>query len=589
MKGLNLKNGVTVIKNRNYRYILKIFALLTIFLFILNLFSSINAFYSGKTQVNNLQKEYYIKILRVKASDNVELKSLVCVNKSLMDEEDRSVPLVVVCHGMNGDFWSSKDLIFTFAKAGFMVIAPEFRGHKSNRAPSTLGLKEPGDIIDILDYAEKEFKFVDTNKSAIFGISMGGLYATSAYILESKEMGGKGRFKALVDAGGPVNISRAVDYYLNNRDMFGDVALLENISQKNPIKYVNATFPTNVMLWQGDDDKVVPFNCSLDFYHALDPDGTRNGTDIVFYELHGLGHGQEGFNEYRYGVAWIEHILFNSNISVGSIQKPNIDFKIEYGYTFQKELFNSALVFIFLVMEFYYLIYSNPKYEKDLETTQRGKKVATVGTLSNRTINENQENDKRSPRYHKSRTRILKAVQKAYSSKYLRLKILIFYFILQFIAGIIARLFIHEYILTELFVPAIFSLLYIVFIKWAYLKANNDFSVSNPYNLNKYYPKLKINVIWTACILISLYFVLIFTNLNYVEDAILVAGVRLGWWTPFFATTLTISALSNWYLIMFLFNLGKLKTKETLNKKENYKNKKEIDKTNKKNNKGNKY
>ncbi|MHA1872049.1 MAG: hypothetical protein ACTSXF_13980, partial [Promethearchaeota archaeon] len=38
-----------------------------------------------------------------------------------------------------------------------------------------------------------------------------------------------------------------------------------------------------------------------------------------------------------------------------------------------------------------------------------------------------------------------------------------------------------------------------------------------------------------------------------------------------------------------LFNLGKLKTKETLNKKENYKNKKEIDKTNKKNNKGNKY
>ena len=285
MKGLNLKKGVTVIKNRNYRYILKIFALLTIFLFILNLFSSINAFYSGKTQVNNLQKEYYIKILRVKASDNVELKSLVCVNKSLMDEEDRSVPLVVVCHGMNGDFWSSKDLIFTFANAGFMVIAPEFRGHKSNAAPSTFGNLEPYDIISWLNYAEDNLEYVNSSDAGVLGHSMGGMFAAGAYIFESM---GRGRFKALVDLSGAVNSTRAIENFISDPSILGNFQFTENMSQKNPINYINATFPRNVLIIHGTSDNIVNIQCSYDFYNALNPSGTRN--DVKFYILKGAPH-----------------------------------------------------------------------------------------------------------------------------------------------------------------------------------------------------------------------------------------------------------------------------------------------------------
>lgn len=88
---------------------------------------------------------------------------------------DPPAPVVVLCHGLSADNAMTSALARRLAKAGYAVIAPDFRGHGENRNPlgptaDVLGLRE--DIDAALLYARTQPRF-DGQRVALVGHSMG--------------------------------------------------------------------------------------------------------------------------------------------------------------------------------------------------------------------------------------------------------------------------------------------------------------------------------------------------------------------------------------------------------------------------------
>jgi dienelactone hydrolase len=88
---------------------------------------------------------------------------------------DPPAPVVVLCHGFAADNAMTSALARRIAKAGYAVIAPDFRGHGENRNPlgptaDGLGLRE--DIDAALLYARTQPRF-DGQRIALVGHSMG--------------------------------------------------------------------------------------------------------------------------------------------------------------------------------------------------------------------------------------------------------------------------------------------------------------------------------------------------------------------------------------------------------------------------------
>jgi len=88
---------------------------------------------------------------------------------------DPPVPVVVLCHGFSADNAMTSSLARRIAKAGYAVIAPDFRGHGENRNPisptaDAIGLRQ--DIDAALLYARTQPRF-DGQRIALVGHSMG--------------------------------------------------------------------------------------------------------------------------------------------------------------------------------------------------------------------------------------------------------------------------------------------------------------------------------------------------------------------------------------------------------------------------------
>jgi len=88
---------------------------------------------------------------------------------------DPPAPVVVLCHGFAADNAMTSALARRIAKAGYAVIAPDFRGHGENRNPlsptaNSLGLRQ--DIDAALLYARTQPRF-DGQRVALVGHSMG--------------------------------------------------------------------------------------------------------------------------------------------------------------------------------------------------------------------------------------------------------------------------------------------------------------------------------------------------------------------------------------------------------------------------------
>lgn len=450
-----------------------------------------------------------VEILRTKASDGVSLKALFLTPKGASESGTNSTPLIICCHGMNANFWFLEDGYLTLVKNGYAVLAPEFRGHKSNPAPSTYGNKEPYDILTWLNYAEDNFDFINITQSGILGHSMGGMFATSAYIKESLN---RGRLKALVDLSGAVNISRAINYFTSNPNVLGTLEFNSNMTLKNPINYVNETFPENVYISHGTGDTIVDYNCSVDFINLLDP--TRSRSDVVFYTLETRSHELFYGETYRNATAWFHTYVINTPTDPDTITAYYLDFTDMHARNFQTVLLVACFFLMVLIGCTTYLV------------------TPRVFSLW---IPPNLEEDRPSGidgRIDRNKKKNLFLI----SAGYVLLRGLAFIF----------TMIVPMYFLSELMVTAVLSAIYvtILYIYSTREEKRDVYRWINP----------KVALIWIIGIVVCLQLYSILPRLHAIEDRTLVTGARLTWFVPFFTTAIVLQVLCNMLFLRFMFH-----------------------------------
>jgi prolyl oligopeptidase family protein len=279
--------------------------------------NSVQNFNQTRQSVINSQGDLYYELLEITAVDGNSIRAYLFCDPTVKNWNNHSIPLIVGCHGMSEDLFAFFSFYYNMIQNGYAVLAPEFRGHGSNPNPCTLGIFEPYDIISFLDYVEVNKAFINVNKSGIFGHSMGGLYATSAYIIESQN---KGRFQALVSGSGLLNISEEVDFFMDNAAPMGSLSFLNELETKNPVNMdINTTFPRNMMILHGTNDETVDFQCSVDFIRKVDPEKLNNQTgrsDVKFIALEGVNHGLPRHIFYGNALNWFDKNILNKTTSV---------------------------------------------------------------------------------------------------------------------------------------------------------------------------------------------------------------------------------------------------------------------------------
>ena len=113
-----------------------------------------------------------------------------------------------------------------------------------------------------------------------------------------------------------------------------------------------------------------------------------------------------------------------------------------------------------------------------------------------------------------------------------------------FVAGVVS-LFFDEYIVSELMLASISSLLFVVFI---YIKTTAELKSRAKKWLN-----WKSTLIFSAVISIGMIAYSVVTNLNGIENTLLFPGVRISWWIPYFTVTIAVQMVCNILFIRFLF------------------------------------
>ncbi|MHA1340090.1 MAG: alpha/beta hydrolase family protein [Promethearchaeota archaeon] len=467
-------------------------------------------YYTNAVQVaDQARSDTFIKLERYIASDGVELKFLILASPEDALKTDHSIPLVICSHGMNADFWFMKDFYYTLTKLGYAVVAPEFRGHRSNSAPTTYGNKEPYDILEIVDYVEHNYEFINSTNIGIVGHSMGGLFSAGAYIFESL---GKKRFKTFVDLSGAVNATRAVEHFLTDPTMLGELQFLANMTKKNPINYVNSTFPRNIYIIHGEYDNIVGKECSLDFYNALNPYGNR--TDVKFelistsnHEIYQVSNVKEKL------IAWLDKYLKNQTTDPSSITIYKFVYDEKYGTRFQMFL----LIDCFFIMVLFGC------------TTYLIKPKVYVTELPDFLLNG----------LDNPRKTIIKR------NKFIHKFILILsYFSLNGIVLLILEFF-PTYATNDMFFTGFLSTIYVVILYYLGSPADkrNLYRWINP----------KVSIIWLIAIIGSLTFYSILPTIDYIEDRIILPGIRITWYVPTLTAAIALQIISNMLFIRFLF------------------------------------
>lgn len=87
-------------------------------------------------------------------------------------------PTVIVCPGQEGSIDGDTEQIVPLHQAGFAVLAFDFRGHgRSDGSLVTLGVREKDDLLDALDYLQRQH---GVGRVGVLGFSMGASAALMA-------------------------------------------------------------------------------------------------------------------------------------------------------------------------------------------------------------------------------------------------------------------------------------------------------------------------------------------------------------------------------------------------------------------------
>ncbi|MFW9855648.1 MAG: alpha/beta hydrolase [Candidatus Thorarchaeota archaeon] len=198
-------------------------------------------------------------------------------------QEPRPRPAILAYHGWGGSKENLIPICLGFAEAGFVVLAPDLRGHGESQGIADLGLLDQQDGRVAIDYLESRTILVNSSALATWGSSFGGVI--SLLVAETDN-----RIRATVASSTPANISAWLlkrDFRWQERVNFRPHVLIDpenatEIAIRNPMSYLDNI--SSLLVLHGESDAIVPVQHAMDLY-ARTP--TNNKSLVIFS---GQGH-----------------------------------------------------------------------------------------------------------------------------------------------------------------------------------------------------------------------------------------------------------------------------------------------------------
>ena len=207
-------------------------------------------------------------------------------------------PVIILAHGYipqtryltDGPEYA--DYIRAFARAGYVVVKPDFRGYGGSWGAPQSAYYSPVDNADLLNLAASlsAYRPVDAARIGLFGHSLGGHVVLNAVTIAPQ------RFRAAVIASSGVgNIAdmyanwrppseggnpEAADEKMRLAEQFGDPAHNPRFwAQVSPITYARQ-ITTPLLLTHGTADRVIPQRFTMQLEEALEAAGHLPSMDI---------------------------------------------------------------------------------------------------------------------------------------------------------------------------------------------------------------------------------------------------------------------------------------------------------------------
>jgi len=276
---------------------------------ILSILSVISALSLRSQRLAFLEDEdIYYELFSVKMEDGVEIKGLLYVDEELQEKEDKSVPSVLLLHGINGRKEAHFNKIFQFVKYGYAVFSVELRGHGESGGISTFFEKEPYDMMEVIDYIGKTYDFSNSSHMALLAFSFGGGVATVLQALDDD-----------VYASVIYHPLSSIDRFLERvpiQNLLGSTPAIRDLDEiEDGFDLCTPENTENLLLIHGEEDDIILAEDSEDLYEQVDGDERDDiGLEIRPDIGHGANEGDE--TSFKHTLVWFEHFYHNRTINI---------------------------------------------------------------------------------------------------------------------------------------------------------------------------------------------------------------------------------------------------------------------------------
>lgn len=183
-------------------------------------------------------------------------------------------PAILAYHGWGGTKESILPSCLDYVKAGYVVLAPDLRGHGESEGISSLGLIEQADARVAIDYLYSRSELVNRSALSVLGSSFGGMISLLA-------AGNDPRINATVVSSAPGNTSAWLeerDFRWNERLTYRPYVINDPtnstvIEERSPMTYIHNI--NNLLIFHGEQDALIPVHHAYDLYQAANASNKR--------------------------------------------------------------------------------------------------------------------------------------------------------------------------------------------------------------------------------------------------------------------------------------------------------------------------
>ena len=233
-------------------------------------------------------------------SDNYEIKGYISIPASAV-ESNKPCKCILFNRGGNDQIGLLEDVTTTkvAAELGRVVVASQYRGAGGSGGKDEFGGADVNDVIKLIDFCEKDFKFVDMEDFCAAGVSRGGMMTFLETMRDS-------RIKRAISVSGVTDLVQSYNERENMREMLrrsigGSPEDLPEEYEKRSAVCRADEIKVPVMLIHCRGDERVAFSQSERLYDLL-----KDKVDCTFIKHDGNLHGVLQEPDFKAVGDWLE-------------------------------------------------------------------------------------------------------------------------------------------------------------------------------------------------------------------------------------------------------------------------------------------